>query len=127
MPLWSDYKAHAQERGALAFEAYACVSTPVGPPEEIAKVLPAHLAYVADLERQGAVIFAGPLSDETGEKMEAMGMLIFRADSLETARKLAEGDPMHSTGMRSFTLRRWLINEGSLSVTVGLSTGSVGL
>jgi hypothetical protein len=30
---------------------------------------------------------------------------------------------MHKTGARSFTLRKWLVNEGSLTVSVGLSTG----
>ena len=127
MPLWSDYKAHAAERGALAFEAYVAVSTPARDPAEVATVLTDHLAYVQQLERDGAIIFAGPLSDESGDRMDAMGMLVFRAASLEEARSLAENDPMHSTGMRTFTLRRWLINEGSVNVTVGLSTGAVSL
>ena len=127
MPSWSEYKAHAKERGSLAFEAYVAVSTPAKAPEEVAKVLPDHLAYIGELERRGALMFAGPLSDETGERMEAMGMLILRAASLEEARALAEGDPMHKTGARTFVLRRWLINEGSLNVSVGLSSGDVTL
>jgi hypothetical protein len=28
---------------------------------------------------------------------------------------------MHKAGARSFTLRRWLVNEGSISVSVTLS------
>ena len=37
------------------------------------------------------------------------------------ARALAEADPMHREGARTFTLRAWLVNEGSLTLTVGLS------
>lgn len=127
MPTWSEYKAHAKQRGSLAFEVYAVVSTPVKAPEEIAAVLSDHLAYIQKQERDGTLMFAGPLSDETGEQMEGMGMLIFRAKSLEEARELAANDPMHKTGARTFVLRRWLINEGNLSVSIGLSNGEIGL
>ena len=70
---------------------------------------------------------AGPLSDETGEQMEGVGMWVLRAESMEAAHALAAKDPMHTSGARSFTLRRWLVNEGNLSVSVGLSTRSVSL
>lgn len=127
MPAWEEYKAHAKERGSLAHEVYVAISTPEKAPDEIAKVLPDHLAYIGSLETSGKLMFAGPLSDETGERMEAMGMLVLRAGSLEEARALAEGDPMHKTGARSFVLRRWMINEGSVTVTVGLSSGVISL
>ncbi|MEM9351162.1 MAG: YciI family protein, partial [Pseudomonadota bacterium] len=54
---------------------------------------------------------------------QGIGLIIYRADSLEAARALADGDPMHKTGARSYILRRWMINEGSLTLSVGLSTG----
>ena len=53
--------------------------------------------------------------------------LRLRAATMEAAHDLAAQDPMHLTGCRSFTLRRWLINEGSLSVTVGLSGRTIEL
>ena len=59
--------------------------------------------------------------------MQGAGMMIYRAVSLEEARALAEADPMHATGTRSFVLRRWLINEGSVTLHVGLSTGTSSL
>ncbi|WP_299657279.1 YciI family protein [uncultured Tateyamaria sp.] len=125
MVAWADYKAEAKSRGALAFEVYVAHSTPAKSPEEIKAVLPDHLDYIAGLERSGKLAFAGPMSDETGEHMQGMGMLVLRADSLEDAQALAEGDPMHKSGARSFVLRRWMINEGSISLQVGLSTGDV--
>ncbi len=127
MPAWDDYKAEAKSRGALAFQLYVAQSTPAGDPEAVKASLPDHLAYLAGLEKDGVLAFAGPLSDETGEQMEGMGMLVLRAESFEHARELAANDPMHSSGARTFALRKWLINEGSLTVTVGLSSRSVEL
>ncbi len=127
MVAWADYKAEAKSRGALALELYVAMSTPIKEPQEVKAALPAHLAYQAELERAGSLAFAGPMSDETGAQMQGMGLIIYRADSLEAARSLAEEDPMHKTGARTFSLRRWMINEGSLSLNVGLSTKGVTL
>ncbi|MEO9683935.1 MAG: YciI family protein [Tateyamaria sp.] len=127
MVAWADYKSDAKSRGALALELYAAVTTPAKDPGDVKAAVPDHLAYQAELERAGALAFAGPMSDETGDHMQGMGLIIYRAESLESARKLAEADPMHSSGARSFVLRRWMINEGSLSLSVGLSTKGVTL
>ncbi|CTQ51437.1 YciI family protein [Jannaschia donghaensis] len=127
MVAWADYKAGAKARGALALELYAAISTPAKTPADVKAALPDHLAYQADLERAGALAFAGPLSDESGDQMQGMGLIIYRADGFDAARRLAEDDPMHRSGARSFVLHRWMINEGSLSLSVGLSTGAVGL
>ena len=127
MVAWANYKSEAKSRGALALELYVVLSTPAKKPEDVKASLPDHLAYQAQLERAGQLAFAGPMSDETGEHMQGMGLIIYRADSLEAARKLAEDDPMHQSGAREFELRRWMINEGSLSLSVGLSTGTSAL
>ncbi len=125
MVAWSEYKSAAKERGALALELYVVISTPVAPPERLKQVLPDHLDYQARQEEAGFLAFAGPLSDETGEHMQGRGLIIYRAETLEQARAIAEGDPMHSSGVREFTIRRWLVNEGSFSLNVGLSSGKV--
>lgn len=127
MVAWSDYKAQAKERGALALELYVAQSTPAKATEDVKANLADHLAYQAELERAGSLAFAGPMSDETGEHMQGMGLIIYRAESLQAARALAEADPMHKSGARSFVLRRWMINEGSLTLQVGLSTGGTTL
>ena len=127
MVAWADYKSEAKSRGALALELYVAHSTPAKAPEDLKANLPAHLAYQSKLEAQGNLAFAGPMSDETGAHMQGMGLIIYRADSLEAARALAEADPMHKSGARSFILRRWMINEGSLNLSVGLSTKTIGL
>jgi uncharacterized protein YciI len=109
----------------LAFELYMVLSSPSGDPAKVKETLPAHLAYQADLEVRGVLFLAGPVSDETGAQMEGVGLIIYRAASLDAARDLAEADPMHINGARRFVLRRWLVNEGAMTLSVGLSAQSV--
>ncbi|MBJ6369910.1 YciI family protein [Sedimentitalea arenosa] len=125
MPSWDDYAAEARGRGGLAHELYMVLSTPAGDAAKVKDTLPAHLAYQAELEARGALFLAGPVSDETGNLMQGTGLIIYRAGSFDEARALAEADPMHAEGARNFVLRRWLINEGSLSLSVALSAQNV--
>lgn len=127
MVAWADYKKEAKSRGALALELYVAMSTPAKEPQDVKTSLPDHLAYQADLERAGSLAFAGPMSDETGAHMQGMGLIIYRATSLEAAHALAAADPMHKSGARTYVLRRWMINEGSFTLSVGLSTNAVTL
>lgn len=127
MPAWNDYKSDAKQRGALALELYVVQSEPAAAPEVMKQQLPDHLAYQSEQEKLGNLVMAGPMSDATGELMQGVGLIIYRAESLEAAKKLAENDPMHSTGTRTFSIRRWLVNEGSLSLNVKLSAQSVSL
>lgn len=127
MPAWNDYKAEAKSRGSLAFELYVVRSVPAGDPAAVKANLPDHLAYQAEQEQKGALFLAGPLSDETGEQMEGMGQIIYKAASLEDAADIAQNDPMHKSGARTFTIRRWLVNEGALNLSVNLSAQKVEL
>jgi uncharacterized protein YciI len=47
----------------------------------------AHLANLAPLDRQGRVVLAGPLTDQSGS------LIIIEADSLEEAKQFAQNDP----------------------------------
>lgn len=127
MPAWDAYKAEAKARGSLAFELFVVHSIPAKSPEDLKANLPAHLEYQGELEDAGTLVFAGPMSDETGTQMEGMGLIIYRAKSFEDAHAIAEADPMHASGARRFTLRKWMINEGSLGLSIGLSRQSVAL
>lgn len=127
MPKWQDYKAEARSRGALALELFVVHSVPTGDGAAVRAALPDHLAYQAEMEARGVLALAGPMSDETGEEMQGTGLIVYRAASFDAARALAEADPMHQAGARTFTLRKWLVNEGALTLSVGLSTKSVKL
>ncbi|OSP54868.1 YciI family protein [Pseudoruegeria sp. SK021] len=127
MPKWDDYKKDAKERGALALELYVVMTVPAGAPEAVKAALPAHLAYQRDLEISGQLVLAGPVSDDSGADMQGAGMIIYRAASMDAARALADADPMHRDKARHYTLRKWLVNEGSLNMSIGLSTGRIAL
>lgn len=125
MVAWSDYKNAAIERGSLAYELFVAISTPIVTPEELKAQLPAHLEYQGSLEASGALAFAGPLSDVTGDLMEGVGMIVYRAESMAAAKALANADPMHASGTRTYELRRWMINEGSFQLNVKLSAQDI--
>lgn len=65
------------------------------------KFRPAHLSYLNDLYKQGKVVMAGPFTDKRG------GMVIYKAESPEDARLLAEADPVVKEGARTLELREW--------------------
>ena len=125
MPSWEEYKQTAKSRGALAFELFVVESTPAAPPEEMLTVLPAHLEYQKEMEAEGKLFLAGPLSDEAGDNMSGGGLIIYRAASMEDARALADADPMHAQGKRTYKLLKWLVNEGSPSFSTALSDQKV--
>ena len=125
MPTWSEYKVIAKERGSLALEVFVVQSRLEADPSTIPTVLPDHLAYLKTLEASGKLMMAGPLSDEAGEMNTGDGMLVLQVASLQEAHEVAAGDPMHTTGTRSFTVRPWLVNEGGFSINIGLSAQSV--
>jgi len=95
MPAWNDYKDEAKSRGALAMELFVVTTKPCGDMELVKKTLPDHLKYQKQLEAGGALVMAGPVSDASGEQMNAEGMIIYRAENLAAARVLADADPMH--------------------------------
>ncbi|MEM7442726.1 MAG: YciI family protein [Pseudomonadota bacterium] len=125
MSNWQDYAANARSKGVLAKQFFMVRSTPVVPLEQLAEHLLPHLAYQKSLEDEGTLAFAGPLSDESGENWSGGGLIIYRAGSIDEARQIADGDPMHANGLRTYELRAWLLNEGSLNVSLSLSTQSL--
>ena len=102
MVAWNDYKEMARGRGALALELFVVESMPAKSPEDVKESLPAHLAYQRELEEQGVLVMAGPLSDPTGEIMVGGGLIIYRAATMEEANTLTSNDPMHQSGARIF-------------------------
>ncbi|MEM7302795.1 MAG: YciI family protein [Pseudomonadota bacterium] len=125
MPAWDEYKETARARGALAFELFVVESTPAAPPEQLQATLPDHLAYQKRMEAAGHLFLAGPLSDESGSEMRGSGLIVYRAASFEEARSIADEDPMHATGTRTYVLRKWLVNEGSPRFSTTLSDQKV--
>jgi uncharacterized protein YciI len=119
----SDQQHHDLTKGFLRKELYVIVTTPVASREELDKLLPQHLAHQIRLEKQGIMFAAGPLNAEDGARVG--GMIVIRADSFAAARAIADSDPYHAAGLRTYTLTRWTVNEGSYGVRVNYSDQSV--
>ena len=119
----ADQQHHDLTKNFLRKELYVIVTTPVVPREELDKLLPQHLAHQIKLEKQGIMFAAGPLAAEDGARVG--GMIVIRADSFAAARAIADSDPYHSAGLRTYTLTKWTVNEGSYGLRVNYSDQTV--
>ncbi|CAK6695954.1 hypothetical protein OGCDGJMD_01943 [Cyanobium usitatum str. Tous] len=73
-------------------------------------VIPAHLAWLAELERKGHEPRSGYWADRVGRSGDgAGGMLLFRAASWEEADALVRTDPLIVQGCVSWTLHQWAL------------------
>jgi uncharacterized protein YciI len=121
----------SKENGYLARQLYAVFSTPANGMGPVMENLEAHLKHQVEMERSGRMFAAGPFWTQDGKEKEweweGEGMFILRADSLAHATELAAADPMHKAGARTFRVRPWLLNEGSITVKMNYSTGKAEL
>ncbi|WP_030910024.1 YciI family protein [Streptomyces sp. NRRL F-5126] len=124
---WNALRDLSEQKGLLAKQLFAVISTPTAGFGPITANLDPHLAYQAKLEEEGVMFAAGPLSSTDGSRWDGAGLFVYRAPSLAAAIALAEQDPMHASGARSFEVRAWMLNEGSLSVRVRYSRGDLHL
>jgi uncharacterized protein YciI len=102
---------------------YVVVTTPTAPREKLEPLIPAHLANQVRLEKEGIMFAAGPLTKEDGTRHG--GMFVLRANSFEEARAIADADPLHKAGLRTYTLMRWTVNEGSYQLRINYSDQTV--
>ena len=110
-------------KGMLQKQLYVVFTTPTNGMGPVMDNIEEHLKFQVSLEQRGIMLGAGPHWEEDEHTWKGDGMVIIRADSLAHAREIAETDPMHSSGARSFTVRPWLLNEGRVTVTIDFSTG----
>lgn len=109
-------------RGMLQKQLYAIFTTPTGGLGPVFANIEDHLAYQVQIEKEGVMYAAGPMWTDDGEMWEGEGLVIVRAASRDEAIGIAQRDPMHARGARSFRVRPWLINEGSVTIRLDNST-----
>ena len=110
--------------GMLQKQLYVVHTFPTDGLGPVMQNIEPHLKFQIELEEKGIMFGAGPFWDDAEEKWEGEGMVIIRAGSLAEAREIADSDPMHKSGARSYTVRPWLLNEGTVTVKVRYSDGS---
>lgn len=120
---WEEQREIARAHGLLGKTLYVISSQPTSGLQPVLDVLREHIAYQTRLERDGVMFAAGPLASEDLTEWLGEGLFMYRAESIGQARQIAEADPMHRMGARSFTIREWMLNEGTYSIQVFYSTG----
>lgn len=110
-------------KGMLQKQLYVVFTKPVNGLGPVMANIKPHLDFQVDLERRGIMFGAGPFWTDDEQRWEGEGMVIIRAASLEEAKAIAASDPMHSSGARTFTVRPWLLNEGTVTVKITYSDG----
>jgi uncharacterized protein YciI len=62
-------------------------------------VIKKHVVHLKQLDENGQLVLCGPFKDYDG------GMVIIKAESLKTARRIAESDPFITEGFSTYELR----------------------
>jgi len=109
-------------KAMLQKQLYAVFTTPTDGLGPVFANIEEHLKFQVELERRGIMFAAGPMWTDDEQSWEGEGLVIIRAASRQEAIEIAETDPMHASGARSFTVRPWMINEGKLTVRVDFSS-----
>jgi uncharacterized protein YciI len=86
------------------------------------KIFHKHIAYQLEIEKKGILFAAGPFVDSRG-RPQGPGMIVIRAKSLSEARRIADTDPFHKAGYRTYRIQAWEINEGGFNIKVRFSNG----
>jgi uncharacterized protein YciI len=106
----------------LQKQLYAIFTSPTGGIEQILARMEEHLAFQVSLEKEGILYAAGPMWTDDEQKWEGDGLVVVRAGSRAEAEEIARRDPMHASGARSFTVRPWMINEGTVTIRLDSSS-----
>lgn len=85
-----------------------------------------HFKFILDLESRGMVFAGGPFLTDDGENTGS-GMFILKAASREEVTAILEQDPFYVHRLRDYTIQRWQVNVGAISVSVCISQASVQL
>jgi uncharacterized protein YciI len=80
--------------------------------EELDALQARHLAYRAELKRQGLLVANGPLGEQSDLSMR--GMSIFACGLAEAAR-LSDGDPSVQAGRLAYDVMEWWVGAGTLA------------
>jgi uncharacterized protein YciI len=113
------------EYKVLGMKLWVIMTRPVPDAPRMPEIGDAHMQHQFKLEREGIMFGAGPYADADGKNLG--GMIIIRAANKEEAIRIADSDPMHANGLRTYTLYQWTLNEGHLGISLDFSKGKFSL
>lgn len=101
-----------------AFDVYTLVllrrpaDAPELPEDELDELQARHLAYRAQLAREGVLVANGPLGEQSDPSLR--GLSIFSCD-LDEARRLSDLDPSVQAGRLAYEVFEWWVAAGTLA------------
>lgn len=101
-----------------AFDVYSLVllrrppDAPQMTDEELDALQARHLAYRAQLKRDGVLVANGPLGEQSDPMLR--GLSIFACD-LDEAKRLSDGDPSVQAGRLAYDVFEWWVAAGTLA------------
>jgi len=120
MPEKSELSVEELQARMLKKQLWVVMTRAIAPPQEVKRHLKAHLEHQIRLEKAGIMYGAGPAT-RPGEAVPAFGLIIIRAKDEAEARAIADADPMHASGVRTYELFAWSLNEGRITMTLNFS------
>ena len=84
--------------------------------DKLEEIQQAHLAHLGQLAKSGKLMVAGPLGDQPDPRLR--GLEVFRAGSLEEAKRLAEEDPAVKAGRLEAVVMTWYTEKGALAFPI---------
>ena len=111
--------------GLLGRDYWLILSTPAAGTgqADIDACAPQHIAWLLGLERDGVLFLSGPLLSGPGTG-PGSGVTVLRAAGENDAASIAANDPFVVQGLRTFSVHRWRLNEGSIGVRLSLGTAT---
>lgn len=82
-----------------------------------------HISWLLGLERDGVLFLSGPLLSGPGTG-PGSGVTVLRTAGQDDAEAVAAKDPFVLAGLRTFTVHRWRLNEGSIAVRLSLGAAT---
>jgi uncharacterized protein len=86
------------------------------PQDKLDEIQRAHLSHLLHLAQAGKLLVAGPLADQPDPRMR--GIEIFRAGSLEEAKRLAGEDPAVKAGRLEVVVMTWYTEKGAMTFPI---------
>jgi hypothetical protein len=123
MPENTDMSVEELHARMLKKQLWVVMTQAVAPPDEVRRHLKAHLEHQIRLEKSGVMYGAGPAT-KPGDIAASFGLIIIRAKDEAEARRIADADPMHASGVRKYELYAWSLNEGRITMTLNFSDQS---
>lgn len=67
------------------------------------EIVDRHISHLRKLDQEGRLVLCGPFTDHPS------GLVIVKASDKEEARQIASTDPFVKEGVRSYTVKTWLL------------------